>query len=248
MKKLIPYLRLALFCVAIFGASGAVVLLKQYGLLAGKAKDSDGAAGEHGEGGQGESPEALAAMPSGLDGGHESKEPAGASGAKEEVKRQGAIAAGRALFQVPEPLSIADATDLLNDLRKQKQAYEQRKAAQDQRERELTTMERELETRRTEILGLLERVNAAVPNRGTGEGDASGAGDPEVLATLGKILELTQPDAAAKALSGYSPEQAARVLLAMDTAKSAKVVGQLEGEKLSKIMDALWRMKSETGE
>ena len=247
MKKLLPYLRLALFCIAIFGASGAVVLLKQYGLLAGKAKD---AGGEHARSEQGASPEALAALPSGLDGVHASGNPAaeaGGAGARDEVKRQGAIAAGRALFHVPEPLSIADATDLLNDLRKQKLAYEQRKAAQDQRERELTTMERELETRRTEILSLLERV-PSVPNGGTGAGDATGAGDPEVLATLGKILELTQPDAAAKALAGYSPEQAARVLLAMDVAKSAKVVGQLEGDKLEKIMDALWRMKSEVGE
>ncbi len=251
MRKLLPYLRLALFCVALFGVSGAVVLLKQGRLLAAKHDPAHGEAGGEGHEASaepgGKDGETKAGM-AGLD--LEGRTGEGAPGARsaaptkeEQAQRNQAVAAGRALFQVPEPLSIAEVTDLLNDLREQKKELDARKTVLDQRQRELDTMEKELEARRSELIALAERVNAAMPSADGAPGAAETI-DPETITRLGTILSGMQPDAAARALATYTPERAAKLLLAMKEQKAALVLGQLKDDVLTKITDALLRAKS----
>jgi flagellar motility protein MotE (MotC chaperone) len=239
MKKLLPYLRLALFCIALFGISGLAMLLKQGRLLqqkaAGSGEGGDGAAQP--DGGSGEMRAGMPGMPSARSG---APGEAPASG-PEAARRQQAVAAGRSLFQVPEPISIAEATELLNDLRRQKQEYEARKAALDQRERELEIMEREIETRRSEVLARAEKLRAEAPI-GTGEEGADQL-DPETVAKVAKLLEGMQPDVGARALKSYTPERAAQILLAMKEQKAAALLGQVPDDVLQRITDALLRAR-----
>jgi flagellar motility protein MotE (MotC chaperone) len=254
MMKLLPWVRLALFCFALFGVSAAIVLLKQGRLLqkqhATEPPSGEGAAGD-GTGEAGEGGESLAALPGGVepaagrsDGSGRadlSAEPGDAPPMAAE-KRERTLTAGRSLFEVPEPISIAEATELMNDLRRQKQEFDARRASLDQRQRELDVMEKELETRRTELLELAERVNAATP--APTDADDAAEVDPITVAKLAKILDGMQPDAAARALATYAPERAARVLLSMKEQKAALVLGQLKEDVLSKITDALLKARS----
>jgi flagellar motility protein MotE (MotC chaperone) len=241
MKKLLPYLRLTLFCVVLFGAGGVIVLLKQQRLKLGKqheeTKEPTAGATTEGEKPAGETHAALPGLPE-----------AGASSTLEkapgDAARRQAVASGRALFSVPESISSSEATDLLNDLRRQKKENEERKSALDQREKELTLMEQDLEARRTALVAMAEKINAQLPAASEAAKDETI--DPETITKIAGMFASMQPDMAAKALRTYTPEQAAKVLLAMKEAKAAAVLGQVSGEDdfLQKVTDALLREKS----
>jgi flagellar motility protein MotE (MotC chaperone) len=244
MKKLLPFLRLVLVCVVLGGASYSVVLLKQ-GRLYQQTKDDVGPPGEGGDEVHASMPGAGEAGPNGSReaGGGEAVDGA-APASSPEAKRQQAVAAGRALFHVPEPLSIAEASDLMNDLRQQKHEYEARKSALDQRQRELEAMEKELETRRTELGKLADQVQAVLPESAAAK-EAAAVVDPETLQKIAGFLDAAQPDVAAKALATYTPERAAQLLLAMNEKKVAAILGQMEPERLTKITEALIKQKGE---
>ena len=236
MRKLLPYLRLALFCIVLFGAGGVIVLLKQERLKLGKkheepaAEKSAAASGEHG------ATEQHAALP-GL------TEPRSPETAPGEAARRQAIASGRALFSVPESISSAEATELLNELRRQKRENEERRSALDQREKELTLMEQDIEARRTALVAMAEKLNASLPD-GPDSASAGEAADPETILKIGAMLAGMQPEVAARTLTKYTPEQAAKVLLSMKETKAAAVLGAVPEENLQKITDALLREKS----
>jgi flagellar motility protein MotE (MotC chaperone) len=251
--KLLPYLRLALFCIALFGVSGAVVLLKQGRLMAQKHREDDpksAASGERDAGGANGAREVQAGLggldaigPSGASGSGVRDEPSG----PEEARRQQAVTTGRALFDLPEPISIAEATELMNDLKRQKEENARRKAALDQHERELEIMESELESRRIELIALAEKIDATLPDA-AGARDAAAQVDPVITAKVAKALEAMIPTDAAKVLDTYPPERAADILLKMSEKKMALVLAQVKEDRLAKVTDALLKIKSESTE
>lgn len=256
MRKLLPYLRLAMFSLALFGASGVVVLLKQERLWKQKHEEKNAAGGEAGgtaeaataepNGGAGHDVEAKAGMTNGLD----AADPSDASSSAgietkpsgpEEEKRQLAVESGRALFEVPEPISIKEATELLNDLRRQKEENAKYKAALDLHAQQLETMEKDLETRRNALAAMADEIHASVPaDAGKGAEDQF---DPTTVARIAKILESMQPNKAAQTLLSYKPESAAQVLLKMKENKSGPILAEIDAERLTKITDALLKAK-----
>lgn len=261
MRKLLPYLRLALFSIALFGASGVIVLLKQERLMkkkhdeklaangggeaaGGATHGETGAAGGHG----GE-------VKAGMVGDHGAEEVSGASSAgiethpsgPAEEKRQLAVAAGRALFEVPEPISIKEATELLNDLRRQKEENARYKSALDLHAQQLETMEKDLETRRNALAAMADQIQASIP--ADAAKSAADQFDPATLTKIAKMLEAMQPVQAAQTLLSYRPDSAAQILLKMKEQKSGPILAAIEGDKLTKITDALIKAKpAEEGE
>lgn len=229
MKKLIPWLRLGAFCFVLFALSALAVLLKQGRLLQdGQAGTPPGGEAPAGGGGT---------VKAGFDG-------AGArpAGGTEEARRAQSLATGRALFDLPEPISIADASDLMNELRRTKEDYEVRRAALDQREKDLAVMEREIEARRSEVLGMAERLQLNAPLAAvTDDGEPF---DPKTLQALARILDSMQADEAARWLDQTPPEKAALVLLQMEDAKAAATMPLISPEKLPKLTEMLLRAKA----
>ena len=183
----------------------------------------------------------------GLDGGAHSvdtnaAETAAKPSSEHEAQRQKAVKTGRALFDLPEPISIAEATELMNDLKRQKEENTRRKSALDQRGRELEVMESDLEARRLELIALAEKIDASMPDAGAN--DPSAQSDPTVVAKIAKALEAMEPQQAAKVLESYTPERAAEILLRMADKKMALVLGQVEGTRLDKFAEALLKAKA----
>src|SRR6185436_2738997 len=162
----------------------------------------------------------------------------------EEAKRQQAVAAGRALFEVPEPISIKEATELLNDLRRQKEENARYKAALDLHAQQLETMEKDLETRRNALAALADEINASVPVDAAKS--ATDQFEPATIAKIAKILETMQPNKAAQTLLSYTPERAAQVLLVMKEKSSGPILNEIPAETLTKITNALIKAKPAT--
>jgi flagellar motility protein MotE (MotC chaperone) len=247
MKKVMPVLRLVFFCIAIFAVSFGALLLKsgQFFDRKGDSKESAAAAkpGEEGH----PSPGDEATTKASFDGASgQAGEHGDAKGAKERtvdpVARQKALAAGRALFDVPQTISIAEASDLMLELERTRREFDERKAALDQRERELDLFSAELEQKRTAILKI------------AGDAQASGAGvsttgksevlDKKTLAAIAKLFEKMQPQAAAHALGGYPADRAAQILMNMKDQPVADILSQMSVVDLTKITDAIGKLKA----
>ena len=231
MTKAMPWLRMGAFCFALFGLSAMGVLLQQGRLLGG---------GKGPDGGPAKESTATASLP--LDGRGAGKPATRAATGTEEAKRAGALAAGRALFDLPQPISIAEASDLMNDLRRQRADQETRKAALDQREKELQAMEREIEARRTEVLGLAEKLQLNAPSAETG-----GTGeeyDPAAISRLAALVSSMEAQAAANWLTGTAPEKAALILMRMDLIKAGVVMSLITDDKLARLTECLLRAKA----
>jgi len=232
MTKAMPWLRMGAFCFALFGLSAMGVLLQQGRLLGGKKADAHEPAKAEGE--------ATASLP--LDG----KPAPHAAKGTEEAKRAGALASGRALFDLPQPISIAEASDLMNELRKQRLDNDSRKAALDQREKELQAMEREIEARRTEVLGLAEKLQLNTPIA-----TATGATedyDPAAIARLAALVASMEAQAAANFLTSSPPEKAALILMRMDLVKAGEVMSLITDDKLARVTECLLRAKAAESE
>ncbi len=234
MKKLMPWLRLGAFCFALFGISALAVLLKQ-GRLLQHEKGPDEQVGEHPEGEPEEKEEAVKASLGG------STNPAAGT---DDAKRAKSLATGRALFDLPAPISIAEASDLLNELKRQKADNDVRRAALEQREREVAAMESEIETRRTEVIKLIDKLQLSTP---VAPGDAAEEPlDPKALTVLAGIVASMQPDVAARWLEQTEAGKAAMILLRMEEAKAAEVLALIAPDKLLKLTDMLLRTKVDT--
>lgn len=238
MKKLMPWLRLGAFCFALFGISALAMLLKQGRLL----EEKNSAEGESAAA----TPEGGEPVKAGLDGGAlsggGSTRPAAGT---EDAKRVQSLATGRALFDLPEPISISEASDLLNELKRQKADNDARRAALEQREKELASMEREIETRRLEVLKLTEKLQLNAPIAATDGTDEQL--DPKTLTNLAGILSSMQADAAARWLEQTPADKAALILLRMEQEKAAEILGQIQGDKLVKLTEMLLRAKADEG-
>jgi flagellar motility protein MotE (MotC chaperone) len=247
MKKFMPILRLVFFCIAIFAISFGALLLKsgQFFKKGGDAKDP-AVAQKPGDGGaDGEKP--MKASVDGAPGGATAG--AGEHGGEKAPKekpidpavREKALSTGRALFSVAQPISISEASDLMLELARTRQEYEEKKAALDQRDLELKQFSAELEQKRNAILKI------------AGDAQASGVGvnltgkaevlDKKTLVKIGKLFENMQPQAAAHALGAYPADRAAQILMNMKDVKVADVLSQMSVTDLVKITDAIGKLK-----
>lgn len=227
MTKAMPWLRMGAFCFALFGLSAMGVLLQQGRLLGGR-KGGDSEAAKEGA--------ATASLP--LAGNSATRAATGT----DEAQRNVALASGRALFDLPQPISIAEASDLMNELRRQRVDHESRKAALDQREKELAAMEREIEARRTEVLALAEKLQLNAPSAaagGTGE-----EYDPAAIERLAALVSSMESQAAANWLIGTPPEKAALILMRMELAKAGEVMSLITDDKLARLTECLLRAKA----
>lgn len=246
MKKLVPWIRLAVFCLAIFAVTVLGMLLKDDRLF----MKGGGAGDPAGAGAGGPEQHASLAGAAGGSGGTGGSDPnAGSAQAvkpaegTEAHEREKALASGRALFDLPEPFSIVEASELMSDLKRQKQDQDARTASLDQRERELERMEQEIESRRLQVLALAGQVESASAPIAAAAAEALDDFDPEAVKRVAGILETMTPDVAAKALANYPPDRAARLLLDMKPDKAGPVLAFFEDEKLTRITDELLRVK-----
>ncbi len=239
MKKLMPWLRLGAFCFALFGISALAMLLKQGRLLEEKQADGDGSAAAPAEG---DEPVKAGLDPGKVAGGGSSRPATGT----EDAKRAQSLATGRALFDLPAPISISEASDLLNELKRQKADNDARRAALEQREKELASMEREIETRRLEVLKLAEKLQLNAPIAAADESDEQL--DPKTLTNLAGILASMQPDAAARWLEQTPSDKAALILLRMEQEKAAEILALIQGDRLVKLTEMLLRSKDDAGD
>ncbi len=234
MKKLVPWIRLGVFCALLFGMSALGILLKQGRILTEKKADAEAGA----------EPAGSAAATAGIVGDGNPLEGAaanGAAGGTEAALKGAALQKGRALFDLPEPISIADASELMNELSRQQVANEQMRIALEQQSRELASMEREIETRRTEVLALTDQLKLRIPLAAVttpGEGT-----DPATVGEIAAIAAGMTADAAAKFLATMPLDKAALLLLRMEKEKAAEVLGQFESEKLTALTQELLRAK-----
>jgi len=256
MKKFMPILRLFFFCIAIFAVSFGALLLKEGKLFQRKPgdpkepsvaqKSGDGgdaaANGDHAPGG--DEPAAKASLDGASGGGFERAGDGKAPKAKlDPAARQKALNAGRALFDVPQTISIAEASDLMLELARTRQEYEERKSALDLRERQLDQMSAELEQKRNAIL----KIAGDAQSSGLGVAPAGKAEslDKKTLGQIGKIFEKMQPPSvAAHALAGYSPERAAQILMNMKDQAVADILSQMSLGELVKITEAIGKLKA----
>lgn len=227
MKKLMPWLRLGAFCFALFAISALAILLKQDRLFSDLKEKSEQAADD-------------AVAKAGLPGEKGATPPPFAAGGTEEAKRAASLESGRALFDLPESISIAEASDLMNELKQQRESNEGRKAALDQREKELQAMEREIEARRTEVMGWAEKLQLNAPTSPLA--DDGNALDPETLAKVAKIVGA-EPETGARMLGGMDPARAAQILLRMDDKTVGAVLGLMEGDKLLRLTTELLKAR-----
>jgi flagellar motility protein MotE (MotC chaperone) len=252
MKKFMPILRLVFFCIAIFAISFGALLLKSgqlFGRKGGDAKDSavaqkSGEGGEEPAGGEKTMKASVDGAPNGTANGAGERVGAGKTPKEKTIDpavREKALGTGRALFSVAQPISISEASDLMLELARTKQEYEERKAALDLRDLELKQFSAELEQKRNAILKL------------AGDAQASGAGvnltgkaevlDKKTLVKIGKLFENMQPQAAAHALGAYPADRAAQILMNMKDVKVADVLSQMSVSDLVKITDAIGKLK-----
>jgi flagellar motility protein MotE (MotC chaperone) len=255
MKKLLPFLRLGLFCFSLFAVAALAVMLKQKRLWAPDAKTKSA---DHGEAGHGEEPGdvAKASMPGaeglggegapGKSGGTNGANGAGAKGSAsdETARRELAVATGRTLFDVPQPISIADASNLMNDLKQQRKELDAKRSALDQREKELDVIEKEVEARRADVIAKLGKLEAAAPAAtSAGASDAFDADRIRLIGTMLTATAKTNPDAATKLIKALPAERAAVVLLTLDSKDAAAVFPLLKDEELQKITTAMQNVK-----
>jgi flagellar motility protein MotE (MotC chaperone) len=160
----------------------------------------------------------------------------------ERATRQKAVNAGRALFDVAQPISISDASDLMLELARTKQEYESRKASLDLREKELNQFSAELEQKRTAILKLAG--DAQTSSVGAGPTGKSEVLDKKTLTQIGNIFAKMQPQAAAHALVGYPSDRAAQILLNMKDQAVAEILSFVSAADLVKLTDAIGKVKS----
>jgi flagellar motility protein MotE (MotC chaperone) len=258
MKKLMPILRLAFFCIAIFAISFGALLLKEGKLFAKNAGDPknpstaqkpDGGddAGANGDrtqnGGEESTTKASIDGGSGADRERPGDGRAPKGKAVDAATRQKALTTGRALFDVAQPISIAEASDLMLELARTRREYEERSAALDLREKMLDQFSAELEQKRSAILkiaGDAQSSGAGVVSTGTAE-----VLDKKTLAQIGKIFEKMQPpSAAAHALGTYAPDRAAQILMNMKDQAVADILSQMPAADLVKITDAIGKLKT----
>ncbi|MBM4015290.1 MAG: hypothetical protein FJ293_10060 [Planctomycetes bacterium] len=228
MKKVMPWIRLGVFCFALFGLSALAVLLKQNRLLADAKENLDEQKGA----------EAASASLVGKAGDGATARPAGGT---EAAKRDASLQSGRALFDLPESISIAEASELMNELRRAKQEQDGRKVALDQREKELQTMEREIESRRSEVLTLAEKLQLNAPldvNATSGDLIA-----PETLDSMAKIVAGMEAEKAASMLGNMPADKAATILLRMEDKSAAEVLSFVAPDKLLRLTEMLLKAR-----
>ena len=240
MKKVLP---LVLFCIAIFGVAALAMLYKQAHDLKSHDANGEGEEATAHAGMGGESPPPGENHPAEGGGNHDGAKPAGGT---EDWKREQAIGAGRTLFEVPSPISIAEISDLMTDLTKQRHGLEIERSALDLREEQLNGFEKEIEERRQKVTELAEQVQAALPTTTTAAADE--ALDPVAFTTLAQILSAAVTSngsgrSASEALANMTPDRAARVLVEMESETAGKILGELAPEKMIKVTDALLKLK-----
>jgi flagellar motility protein MotE (MotC chaperone) len=219
------------------------VLLVKKGALPDEAGDGVETAADAAGDAEAPTQAGLGAPPGRAGGGAPGGEEAAAGAAREK-----ALASGQALFDVPQPISIAEASALMNELKSQKRSNEERKSALDQRERELDAMNADLEARRLQVLELTQRLQTSNPPAAV---DATRSElDPGTISKLAQFFGSMQPQASAKALERYPPERAARILLAMADGETnaGDILSLFDPEKLEKITDAIGRVMADSKE
>lgn len=103
-------------------------------------------------------------------------------------------------------------------------------------------MEREIEARRTEVLGLAEKLQLNAPiASATGTGEEY---DPAAIARLAALVSSMEPQAAANWLVGTPPEKAALILLRMELVKAGEVMSLITDDKLARLTECLLRAKA----
>ena len=252
MKQFMPVMRLMsllFFCVATFVLSFGALLMKEGRLFPKKGTDAKESAAAHkGEAGGPASGSTQrgdgTAVKASLDGaGGDSRPTTGKP--VDPAAREQALATGRALFDVAQPISISEASDLMVELTRTRQAFEDRRAALDLREKELNQFSAELEQKRSAILKL------------AGDAQASGAGsaaakpevlDKKTLTQIGNIFSRMQPQAAAHALASYPSDRAAQILMNMKDQSVAEILSFVSAADLVKLTDAIGKVKGGSDE
>ncbi|MSR46812.1 MAG: hypothetical protein EXS13_07095 [Planctomycetes bacterium] len=231
MKKLVPMLRLAAFCFVLFGISAMAVLLKQGRLFSDAKAKADA---EHAD------PElAKAGLEPEPKGGSADHAQSKLASGTDESKREASVAAGRTLFDLPESISIPEASELMLELKREKQDNDARKAVLDQREKELQAMGREIETRRSEVLGMAKKLKLDAPLAAVVPTAADY--DPETLKEVAKIVSGMESNAAGKMISAMPAEKAALLLLQMTAEEAASILSQVDAEKVFKLTEMLMK-------
>jgi flagellar motility protein MotE (MotC chaperone) len=213
-------LRVGAFSIVIFGVSALAVMLKQ-GRLAKEAHDKE----KSGEGAEHEV--AVAEKGTG----------ATPAGGTLEAQRDEALRTGRALFDLPESISIPEVSDLMAELRGQKQEQARREATLELRERDVAAAERDVEARRSEVLALAKRLQLDAPAEPLSP--TKEELDPTQLANVAEIVAGMESDPAAKLLETLHPAKAAAILVKMEVKNSAAVLGLIDEEKRARIAEAL---------
>lgn len=246
MKQFMPVMRLMsllFFCAATFALSFGALLLKEGKLFPKKSGDSKEPAVAQSSAGGGSSPAGGAETPvrASMDGG---VSPGGKP--VDPAARDKALTTGRALFDVSQPISIGEASDLMVELTRTKQAFEERRAALDLREKELNQFSAELEQKRSAILKLAGE--AASSSAGQGATAKAEVLDKKTLTQIGNIFSRMQPQAAAHALSSYPADRAAQILVNMKDQAVAEILSFVSSADLVKLTDAIGRAKSSPGD
>lgn len=251
MKQFMPVMRLMsllFFCVATFVLSLGALLMKEGRLFPKKSGEAKEAAAAP-KGDAGPNGGAAAASPATGDGPTAKASLDGGSTAGKTVDpaaREKALSTGRALFDVAQPISIGEASDLMVELTRTKQAFDERRAALDLREKELNQFSSELEQKRSAILKLAGDAQSSTAS-------ANAGGKPEVLdkktlTQIGNIFSRMQPQAAAHALSSYPADRAAQILINMKDQSVAEILSFVSAADLVKLTDAIGRVKGSSDE
>jgi flagellar motility protein MotE (MotC chaperone) len=155
--------------------------------------------------------------------------------------RSEVIAVGRSLFDVPEPFSVAEISDFLNDLRDRSLELDQRSAALDLRSKELEVLEYELESRRSEILALAQELSSQVPvDEATQNLPDSASMTSEAYKKIANVYaSIKDKGLTSRALLARPTEEAAQILLQMDEKDAAAVLAQFPEEALQEVTRAM---------
>jgi flagellar motility protein MotE (MotC chaperone) len=221
MKKMMPILRLLFFCIAIFAVSFGALLLKDGRLPSQKEETPPTPAA-------GVTPGADASAT--MAGGEEAQ-------GNDTIARQRAVAAGRALFDVPSPISIQEASDLMEELGKTRKELAEQKSALDLRQRQLDSFSEELEKKRLAILEIAKKAQTGPAADGSGSSVARL--DKETATRIATLFASMLPQKAAVALEAVPAERAAQILMTMKKDEMGQILSLMSSESLKRITDAV---------
>lgn len=147
---------------------------------------------------------------------------------------------GRALFDLPQPFSVSEISNIMNELKQEREQSKKRAGAMDLRETELRSLEQDLIQRRAELLELAREVGgqAARIDEPSATPKASPP-SPEAFKKLAQVYASMEEQVASRALLSDSDSDAAAILLQMPQKDAAKILSFFPEDRLHDVTEAM---------